>query len=55
MPFKEDFDYMYRGMIANLPLSPPFLRLHFEKWWNELCVVVDNKWVKNGKDKNDFE
>ena len=44
MTFEKDFGYRFKGEIANLPTTPPFIRRDFEKWWKELCKLADEQW-----------
>ena len=39
---KDKFDWMYRRQIANLPMTPSYVRNDFTKWWNLLCKEIDS-------------
>lgn len=40
MKFTKKYDYMYRRMIANIPLG--IARNTFKDWWKELGKIVDS-------------
>ncbi len=43
MKFTEKYDYLYRQMIANLPVTGmAWLRHDFTKWWHKLGKAVDS-------------
>lgn len=39
--FKEKYDWMFRRMMANLPVTPEYFRYEFERWWNKLAELVE--------------
>lgn len=42
MTFKTKYDWMYRRMKANLPVTGyEYLRPEFDKWWEQLCILND--------------
>lgn len=40
MTFKKDFEWMFNQQIANLPLTPKYVREEFTKWWERLSKAV---------------
>ena len=44
MKFTKKYDYMYKQMIANLPVTGfKWLRPDFKKWWERLGKAVDSE------------
>lgn len=48
MKFTKKYDWMFRRQIANLPVTPLFVRKDFEEWWKNLGKMVDT--IKELKD-----
>ena len=43
MKFNKKYDYMYKQMVANLPVTGvKWLRSDFTKWWERLGKAVDS-------------
>ena len=47
---KDKFDWLYRRQIANLPMTPSYVRNDFTKWWNALCKEIDSDLKKKDKE-----
>ncbi len=43
MKFTKKYDWMFRRQIANLPVSPVYVRQGFKRWWEELGERVDSE------------
>lgn len=42
MKFNKKYDYMFRQMIANLPMTNHYdVRKLFQEWWMKLGKLVD--------------
>lgn len=42
--FLKEFDWMYRRMACNLPITEHYdLRKSFEDWWKQLAEIVTEK------------
>lgn len=52
MKFTKRYDWLYRGMIANLP-ADSLIRNNFTRWWNRLGDEVDKEnLTKHNSQKN---
>ena len=48
MEFNKKYDYMFKQMIANLPVTEmAWLRPDFKKWWKRLGKAVDSEKTTN--------
>ena len=44
MKFNKRYDYMFRQMVANLPVTNSYnVRIMFKEWWERLGRVVDSE------------
>ena len=47
MKLKERFDYMYRRMVADLPITgSEYLRPNFKEWWEHLTEELSKNYIK---------
>ena len=48
---KTPYDFLFYKTIANLPLTPSYVREDFSRMWEALDIIIERDYVLKQKDK----